>query len=217
MAGFFLRQKIPHEELDYQTLLNALHGYSRPRAKITALLRDGVIVRVKKGLYVFGEEERRKPLCRELLANLIYGPSCISLEYALASHGLIPERVETVTSVTCGRSRAFDTPVGRFTYRMISMEAFPVGVDRMETSDGRAFLIGTPEKALADALVADRRGAIGSRRELASYLDESWRIEMGRLKELDRDLLDELAKGYRSRKVRLLASLVGSLKKEGKG
>ena len=217
MAGFFLRQKIPHEELDYQTLLNALHGYSRPRAKITALLRDGVIVRVKKGLYVFGEEERRKPLCRELLANLIYGPSCIYLEYALASHGLIPERVETVTSVTCGRSRAFDTPVGRFTYRMISMEAFPVGVDRMETSDGRAFLIGTPEKALADALVADRGGAIGSRRELASYLDESWRIEMGRLKELDRDLLDELAKGYRSRKVRLLASLVGSLKKEGKG
>ena len=217
MAGFFLRQKIPHEELDYQTLLNALHGYSRPRAKITALLRDGVIVRVKKGLYVFGEEERRKPLCRELLANLIYGPSCISLEYALASHGLIPERVETVTSVTCGRSRAFDTPVGRFTYRMISMEAFPVGVDRMETSDGRAFLIGMPEKALADALVADRGGAIGSRRELASYLDESWRIEMGRLKELDRDLLDELAKGYRSRKVRLLASLVGSLKKEGKG
>ena len=217
MAGFFLRQKIPHEELDYQTLLNALHGYSRPRAKITALLRDGVIVRVKKGLYVFGEEERRKPLCRELLANLIYGPSCISLEYALASHGLIPERVETVTSVTCGRSRVFDTPVGRFTYRMISMEAFPVGVDRMETSDGRAFLIGTPEKALADALVADRGGAIGSRRELASYLDESWRIEMGRLKELDRDLLEELAKCHRSRKVRLLASIVERLKRGGKG
>src|SRR4030065_2491708 len=136
MAGFFLREKSPPEELDYQTLLNALHGYSRPRAKITALLRDGVIVRVKKGLYVFGEEERRKPLCRELLANLIYGPSCISLVYALATHRLMPERVETVTSVTCGRSRAFDTPVGRFTYRMISLEAFPVGGARMGTSDG---------------------------------------------------------------------------------
>ncbi|HBO69491.1 MAG TPA: hypothetical protein DD658_04835 [Deltaproteobacteria bacterium] len=217
MRSLSLRNRIPHEEFDYQSLLDALAGYSRPRAKITALLRDGVIVRVKKGLYVFGEEERRKPICRELLANLIYGPSCVSLEYALASHGLIPERVETVTSVTCGRSRAFDTPVGRFTYRRISMEAFPVGVDRVETSDGRAFLVGMPEKALADALVADRRGTIGSRRELASYLDESWRIEMGRLKELDRGLLDELAKSYRSRKVRLLASLVGSLRKGGKG
>jgi hypothetical protein len=56
MAGFFLRHRIQHEELDYQSLLDALAGYSRPRAKITALLRDGVIVRVKKGLYVFGEE-----------------------------------------------------------------------------------------------------------------------------------------------------------------
>src|SRR3990170_798974 len=217
MAAFFLRNRIPQDEFDYQALIDALAGYSRPRGKITTLLRDGVIVRVKKGLYVFGEQERRKPLCRELLANLIYGPSCVSLEYARAFHGLIPERVETVTSVTSGRSRVFDTPVGLFTYRMVSMEAFPVGVDRVETGDGRAFLIATPEKALADALVADRRGTIGSRRELASYLDESWRVEMGRLKELDRDLLDELAKSYRSRKVRLLASLVGSLKKEGKG
>jgi hypothetical protein len=48
-------------------------------------------------------------------------------------------------------------------------------------------------------------------------MDESWRVDMGRLKELDRDLLDELAKSYRSRKVRLLASLVASLKKGGKG
>ena len=217
MAGLSIRHQIPHEEFDYQSLLDTLTVYSRPRAKITALLRDGVIVRVKKGLYIFGEQERRKQLCRELLANLIYGPSCVSLEYALASHGLIPERVETVTSVTSGRSRAFDTPVGRFTYRMISMEAFPVGVDRVETGDGRAFLIATPEKALADVLVADRRGTIGSRRELASYLDESLRIEMGRLKEMDRDLLNELAKSYRSRKVRLLAAFVGSMKKGGKG
>lgn len=217
MIYFPLRHRIPHEEFDYQTLLDALSGYSRPRAKITALLRDRLIVRVKKGLYVFGEEERRKPLCRELLANLIYGPSCVSLEYALALHGLIPERVETVTSVTSGRSRAFDTPVGRFTYRRIPMEGFPVGVDRMETGDGRAFLVATPEKALADALVADRRGSFRSRRELAPFLCASWRVEEDRLKDLDRNLLEELASRYRSRKVRLLASLVGRRKKGGKG
>jgi len=212
-----LRHRIPHEEFDYQSLLDALTGYARPRAKITALLRNGVIVRVKKGLYVFSKEERRKPLCPELLANLICGPSCVSLEYALAWHALIPERVETVTSVTCGRSKAFDTPVGRFVYRSVPMRVFPVGVDRLETGDGRAFLIATPEKALADVLVADRRGSILSRRAMTVYLRESWRIEEGRLKELDRDLLDVLAKGYRSRKVRLLASIVERLKREGKG
>ncbi|TFG59130.1 MAG: hypothetical protein E4H29_04830, partial [Deltaproteobacteria bacterium] len=63
-----LRHRIPHEEFDYQVLLDALSGYSRPRARITVLLRNGGIVRVKKGLYVFGKEERRKPLCPELLA-----------------------------------------------------------------------------------------------------------------------------------------------------
>ena len=217
MNGASPRHRIPHEEFDYQSLLDALPGYSRPRAKITALLRNGVIVRVKKGLYVFGKEERRKPLCPELLANLIYGPSCVSLEYALAWHALIPERVETVTSVTCGRSRSFDTPVGRFVYRSVPMRVFPVGVDRVETGDGRAFLIATPEKALADALVADRRGPILSRREMEAYLRESWRIEESRLKELNRDLLEELATCYRSRKVRFLASIVERLKREGKG
>ena len=217
MVDTSLRHRIPHEEFDYQTLLDALSGYSRPRAKITALLRNGVIVRIKKGLYVFGKEERRKLLCPELLANLIYGPSCVSLEYALAWHALIPERVETVTSVTCGRSRAFDTPVGQFVYRSIPMRVFPVGVDLAETGDGRAFLIATPEKALADVLVADRRGPILSRREMASYLDDSLRIEEGRLKELNRDLLEELAECYRSRKVRLLASIVERLKREGQG
>jgi predicted transcriptional regulator of viral defense system len=217
MIDASLRHRIPQEEFDYQALLDALSGYSRPRAKITALLRNGVIVRVKKGLYVFGKEERRKPLCPELLANLIYGPSCVSLEYALAWHALIPERVETVTSVTCGRSKAFDTPLGRFIYRRIPMMVFPVGVDRVETGDGRAFLIATPEKALADVLVADRRGAIRSRREMTAYLRESWRIEESSLNEMNRDLLEELAKCYRSRKVRLLASIVERLKREGKG
>lgn len=216
MIDASLRHRIPQEEFDYQALLDVLSGYSRPRAKITALLRNGVIVRVKKGLYVFGKEERRKPLCPELLANLIYGPSCVSLEYALAWHALIPERVETVTSVTCGRSKAFDTPVGRFVYRSVPMRVFPVGVDRVETGDGRAFLIATSEKALADVLVADRRGPILSRREMTAYLRESLRIEESRLKELNRDLLEELANCYRSRKVRLLASIVERLKREGK-
>ncbi len=215
MNGASLLHRIPREEFDYQSLLDALSGYARPRGKITALLRDGVIVRIKKGLYVFGREERRKPLCLELLANLIYGPSCVSLEYALAWHALIPERVEAVTSVTCGRSRGFDTPVGRFVYRSVPMRAFPVGVDRVEAGDGRAFLIATPEKALADVLVADRRGAILSRREMAVHLRESLRIGEDRLKDLDRVLLDELAACYRSRKVRLLASIVKRLKREG--
>ncbi|MBW1967626.1 MAG: hypothetical protein JRI48_09680 [Deltaproteobacteria bacterium] len=97
-----IRKLAPFEEFDYQTLLCILSGYARPRDKITDLLRKGDIIRVKKGLYIFGEGHRKAPYSREVLANLMYGPSYVSLEYALQYYGLIPERVEALTSVTPG-------------------------------------------------------------------------------------------------------------------
>ena len=86
-----LRKRISGEEFDYQALLDGLREYDRPRDKITNLLRQGGIIRVKKGIYVFGERYRRRPFSRELLANMIYGPSYVSLETALHYYGLIPE------------------------------------------------------------------------------------------------------------------------------
>lgn len=208
--------KISHEEFDYQTLLDALQGYAQPRMKISTLLAKGVIVRVKKGLYIFGESQRRQPFCRELLANLVYGPSYISLEYALSYHGLTPERVETVTSVTCGRSRIFETPVGIFTYRMIPLEAYRTGMDRVELDGGRSFLIAIPEKALADRVVAERGAGISTQKELYDFLLNNLRVDPTVLRELDAARLMEIAVHYRSRRVRLLADLVSRLRKSHK-
>jgi len=39
-----LRGRISGEEFDYQTLLDGLREYNRPRDKITSLLRQGVII-----------------------------------------------------------------------------------------------------------------------------------------------------------------------------
>lgn len=208
-----LRRHIPFEEFDYQILLDSLRGYAHPRKKITSLLRKGEIIRVKKGLYIFGEQYRRAPYCRELLANLIYGPSCVSLEYALHYHGLIPERVETVTSVTCGRSRSFDTPVGHFSYRAIPMTAYMIGIDRIELADGRAFLMALPEKALADRVVAERGSALRTQKELAVLLRESLRIDSSALSALDPAALMTIAVAYRSRRLKLLAQHVARLRK----
>ena len=47
---------------------------------------------------------------------MIYGPSYVSKEYALAHHGLIPEGVTLVTSITPKRFKHFKTPVGEFVY-----------------------------------------------------------------------------------------------------
>lgn len=207
---------ISYEEFDYQTLLDAVKGYAHPRMKISNLLAKGTIIRVKKGLYVFGEYQRRRPYSRELLANLIYGPSYISLEYALHYHGMIPERAETVTSVTPGRSRSFASPVGTFSYRMIPMEAFRTGMDQVALDGERSFLIAIPEKALADRVAAERGAAITSQKELHEYLLTGLRVDESSLKGLDPDRLEEISLRYRSRRVKLLADLVRRIKRRGR-
>lgn len=203
-----LRKAIPQEEFDYQTLLGALKGYARPRDKISDLLKKGIIIRVKKGLYVFGEGYTNRSFSKEILANLIYGPSYISLDYALQYYGLIPERVEAVTSVTIGRSRRFPTPVGLFTYRMIPLDAYRTGMDRIEIRDGRAFLIATAEKALADKLYTDRNSGIRTQKMLATYLESDLRIDTMSLVQLNPDRLEAIARRYHSRRIAVLSDLI---------
>ena len=203
-----LRKKIVQEEFDYQMLLDCLQGYARPRDKISDLLRKGMIIRVKKGLYIFGEDYRKRPYSREILANLIYGPSYISLEYALQYHGLIPERVEAVTSVTTGRSRRFTSPVGLFIYRKIPLPAFRLGMDRVEAGDDRAFLIATPEKALADKIHIDRGLGIRTQKMMSAYLENDLRIDSAGLIELKPELIDDIAQRYHSKKIRLTSDLI---------
>ena len=212
----FLRNRIPYEEFDYQTLLTALNEYKRPRDRITRLLRQGTIVRVKKGLYVFGEGEKRGHVHKGVLANLIYGPSYVSLEYALRHHGLIPERVEAMTSVAVGRSREFTTPLGRFTYRTIPLSAFRAGVERVEIGQGRHYLQALPEKALADKLYADKVPP-PTLKNIRAYLIEDLRMDPTALRALNPDLLADYADRYRSRKIRFLASVVDRMKKADGG
>src|ERR1700679_3766360 len=125
-----LRKAVGRDEFDHSLLTSALSSYLAVDQKINQLLKSGAIIRVKKGLYVFGPESRQIPICKESLANLIYGPSCISMEYALSHHGLIPERVETITSVTPKRDKEFNTPIGRFTYRYLGSANYPHGIEQ---------------------------------------------------------------------------------------
>ncbi len=200
-----IRSRIQTEIFDYQTLTEALKDLSSPRDKITRLLREGVVVRVKKGLYVFGDKYRRNPYSKELLANLVYGPSYVSLDYALAYHGLIPERVEALTSVTPSRSRRFSTPVGLFIYRQIPARAYEVGMVRVEGEHGQAFLIASPEKALADKIVSVRGAPVANIGVMGRFLEEDLRIDAGALRSLSAEKINEFAGRYRSLRLRRLS------------
>jgi predicted transcriptional regulator of viral defense system len=203
-----LRNNIEREEFDYQVLMSALSGYASPRDKVTALLRKGIIIRVKKGLYVFGREYRRNPYCRELLANLIYGPSYVSLEYALSYYGMIPERVEAVTSVTTGRARSYDTPIGRYIYRSTSQ--FSMGIDRAG-SEACSFLIAVPERALADRLRDDRGGSGRTLKSMSEYMFANLRLDEDLVRGLNSDFMEDLAVALRSRKVKICADVIRRL------
>jgi hypothetical protein len=175
---------------DYTALMDALKMYSRPRDKVSHLLKTGVITRIKKGFYCDNRKDMRALPLKETAANLLYGPSYISLQFALACHGLIPETAVQVTSVTFKKTRRYHTPLGDFIYRSVSNKYYPVGVLRKGDVPGAPYLIACPEKAVMDMLyfAPDLR----SMRDVQSYLLDDLRLDEQSLGAFDPVVLSEI-------------------------
>jgi len=188
--------------LDYGSLMSSLQDYRAPEQKITRLLRAKEIIRVKKGLYILAEKYRDEPINAELLANMIYGPSYVSQEYALQFYGLIPERVEVITSMTTKKNNVFSTPLGEFTYSYINRKKFTVGVDWLEVRQNVHALIASPEKAVVDTIAKFRD--IKTVIDLKEHLLENMRIEREDLLNLNLEKLELICKAYRHPTVTLL-------------
>lgn len=204
-----LRNSIITEEFDYGSLKYALRAYKNPRVKINDLLKKGHIIRVKKGLYIFGPEMAKGPYSKEVLANLIYGPSYISLEYALSFYGLIPERVETVTSITNKRKKCFDTPVGIFSYRYINPSIYPGGVTLHDLDKYHSILIASKEKAFFDMLYFSKK--MTDQSQLEKYLFDDLRIDARELAGLNKRKAKKISGSY-GHNGNLFYSLLESIK-----
>lgn len=184
--------RLPATEFDYLALMGALQEYKRPRDKVSKLLRRGDIIRIKKGFYVLGPNLRKTPgVCREILGNQLYGPSYVSLEYALSRHQLIPERVETVTSVTMHKSKLFATAVGNFSYQQVKLGYYSLGILSQTLDDGRGFLLASPEKAIADKVYFSR--GFRDLDDLRVFLFADLRIEQEDFRGMDVGFFQELA------------------------
>lgn len=81
-------------------ILQSLQCYKNQKAKLGRMVKSGEYFPIVKGLY-----ETEKNTAGYLLAGSIYGPSYLSLEFALAYYGMIPEAVYTFTSVTYDKKR----------------------------------------------------------------------------------------------------------------
>ncbi len=204
-----LRNSTLSEEFDYNFFKHTLSEYKNPRVKINNLLKKGEIIRVKKGLYVFGPELARQPYSKETLANLIYGPSYISLEYALSFYGLIPERVETVTSVTNKRKKLFNTPIGIFSYSYINPSLYSYGITLFEVDKYHSIIIATKEKAVSDMIYFSDR--MVNEMQLEKYLIEDLRMEVKDIRDFNLKKVKKI-EGLYGHNVKLFYKLLKSMK-----
>lgn len=106
--------------------------------------KQGRVIRLKRGTYKFADV----PLPDVYIANKIYEPSYVSLEFALSFHQIIPESVYSITSVTTRVTRKFTANGKQFIYRRIKSKAFSGYVPKRQ--DGFTFHIAEPEKAFVD-------------------------------------------------------------------
>lgn len=196
MKPFQLREISPFREIDYFQLKQALSAYANPHAKIRQLLATGALVRVKKGLYVLGDAYNDQPISLQVLANLIYGPSAISLDYALFYYGLIPEHVHAVTSITPQRNKHFETPVGHFYYRYLAFKKYVVGLTRVACDEVRHVIMASPEKALIDKIYFDKSLVLTTSHDVKDYLFLDLRLEQDRVSALSLDAFTEIASVY---------------------
>lgn len=186
---------------NHQTIMHELRDYASPKARLTRMIKSGDVIQVRRGIFLDGKEKNAYSL--KSLAAVIYGPSYISFEYALAHYGLIPERVQAVTSAAYNKNknRHFSTPLGDFYYYYLPAAVFPYGVVLGSEND-QSYLMATPEKALCDMLYKTR--GIGSIKALWALLFEDWRMEREALLSLDRESIIFLAPLYKKKIFRLL-------------
>ncbi len=199
-----------------ESLDELLNGYRRPNDKVSEWLRQGALQPLRRGLYLAGAPLRSSPVCLPLVANQLYGPSYVSLDFALAWHGLIPEGVAEVTSVTPRPSRRISNDLGRFCYRHLPLRYYAVGQTLGEGVGGLSFLIASPAKALCDRLVLSRTGPL-SREAMRQWLLDDLRLDPELVGELDLgDLRTCLASGFKRRQLGTLLSVVQTLQQERK-
>ena len=195
--------------IDTAALKAALDDYKSPKDKITTLEQSGLLIRLKRGLFVVAPMVHSQPLSKELIANHIYGPSYISLQTALSFYGLIPERVHTVCSMTTKRSSSFINPLGNFDYISVPAAYFAIGIRQEIVNNNYAYLIATPEKALCDMIVETKGLKLQSIKAMQNYLEEDLRIDLSVIEHYDIDIINQCIElGSKKRELTLLYKLL---------
>jgi predicted transcriptional regulator of viral defense system len=119
------------------------------RRQLSRWQDKGLIIKLRRGIYVLNEHDRKIHPSRIFLANALCSPSYVSTEYALAYYDLIPEKVENVTSVTTKNVKKFTNIFGAFIYQHLKTDLF-FGFKEIHDENKLPVFIAEPEKAVLD-------------------------------------------------------------------
>ena len=199
-------QKIGAVPFDINVLQSVYPGCKQITDKARRLEADGRIIRLKKGLYVANANGGE--LSRELVANHLYGPSYVSMSWALRWYGLIPERVNLIQSVTTKHSRDFSNALGTFHYQNCATDYFQIGITIKGETDCR-YLIASPEKALCD-YICFNKVTLRFMKDVRIFLEEDIRFDTEAIRDLDLRIIEQCS--ALGRKSGSLSALLNYLK-----
>jgi predicted transcriptional regulator of viral defense system len=176
--------------------------------QLSRWVKSGNLIQLRRGIYALSERYQKVPPHPFYIANRLKRASYVSLQSALGYHGLIPEYVPSVTSVTSGRPENLSNSLGAYIFKHIKKPLF-FGYKAVDLGDGQSAFIALPEKALLD-LVYLTPGA-----DVPDYLRE---LRLQNTGVLNAELLIEFVARMSSKKlVRAsgrIAPLLRDLKKE---
>ena len=92
------------------------------RIQLSRWVKTGKIYQLRRGLYSIAPTYQKSTPHPFLVANHLQKASYVSLQSALSYFGLIPEVVNTITSVSTGRPERLETPLGTHEFRHIKTE-----------------------------------------------------------------------------------------------
>lgn len=112
-------------------LRDQLQNYANPMTNISRLIKDVTYIPINRGLYA-----KEKNIPGYVLVGVIYGPSYLSFDFVLAWYGLIPETVQTFTSVTLNKRKhkRFGNYFGVYTYRDVPADFGTISFFKCQTA-----------------------------------------------------------------------------------
>lgn len=120
------------------------------RGNLARWVGKGYLVRLRQDWYAFADL-LRVPEFSRYVAQKMYAPSYISLHFALAYYGIIPEAVTQITSVTSNRTAHYANAFGEYSYQTVKPQLF-FGYEPIVLPQGYSYHLALPEKALLDLL-----------------------------------------------------------------